>query len=187
VGSNDRRNGPQDVDLTLYSLRKWAGLVCKGNPTALHFLFAPGTIDSPLWKMVRAHHETFLARDCAKAFLGFADDQIKRVTGEKGRGQKGQRVDLEEQFGYDVKAAMHSLRLLFECKELMTDHKITLPRPERDLLVEVRTGKWTLDRVVATAKDLALECENAAATATLPEHVDQAAISTLTAECYLKA
>src|SRR2546430_4861598 len=34
----DRRNGPNDVDVTLYSLKKWAGLACKGNPTALHFL-----------------------------------------------------------------------------------------------------------------------------------------------------
>ena len=28
----DRRNGPNDVDVTLYSLKKWAGLACKGNP-----------------------------------------------------------------------------------------------------------------------------------------------------------
>src|SRR5438477_3679267 len=40
TAGNPRRNGPDDVDICLYSLRKWAGLAAKGNPTALHFLFA---------------------------------------------------------------------------------------------------------------------------------------------------
>jgi hypothetical protein len=30
---------PEDVDLTLYGLRKWAALACKGNPSVLHFFF----------------------------------------------------------------------------------------------------------------------------------------------------
>ena len=41
TAGNERRNGPDDVDVCLYSLRKWAGLAAKGNPTALHFLFSP--------------------------------------------------------------------------------------------------------------------------------------------------
>jgi predicted nucleotidyltransferase len=40
TAGNERRNGPDDIDVCLYSLRKWAGLAAKGNPTALHFLFA---------------------------------------------------------------------------------------------------------------------------------------------------
>ena len=56
-----------------------------------------------------------------KPFLGFADDQLKRMTGTKGRGKKGQRPEIEAKFGYDVKAAMHTLRLLNECKELLSE------------------------------------------------------------------
>jgi uncharacterized protein len=40
TAGNERRNGPDDIDVCLYSLRKWAGLAAKGNPTALHFLSA---------------------------------------------------------------------------------------------------------------------------------------------------
>jgi predicted nucleotidyltransferase len=40
TAGDERRNGPDDVDVTLYSLRKWAGMAAKGNATALHFLFA---------------------------------------------------------------------------------------------------------------------------------------------------
>ena len=48
TAGNDRRNGPQDVDVTLNSLQK-PGLACKRNLTALHFLFADSTLKSPLW------------------------------------------------------------------------------------------------------------------------------------------
>jgi uncharacterized protein len=40
-------NGPQDVDVCLYSLRKWAGMAAKGNPSALHFVFAKEAFSTP--------------------------------------------------------------------------------------------------------------------------------------------
>ena len=187
TAGNDRRNGPHDVDLTLYSLRKWAGLACKGNPTALHFLFSAGVAESPIWAEVVAQRECFLARTCAKAFVGFADDQLERMTGRKGRGKKGQRQEIEVKFGYDVKAAMHALRLLYECKELLTEGRITLPRPERDLLIRVRTGKYTIEKVLQMANQLLSECEDALPHSRLPDKADRKAVSMVIARCYLTA
>jgi hypothetical protein len=46
TATDDRRNGPEDVDLTLYSLHRWAELAAKGNATALHFVFADATSTS---------------------------------------------------------------------------------------------------------------------------------------------
>lgn len=83
TAGNDRRNGPNDVDITLYSLKKWAGLACKGNPTALRFLFAEGVARNAIWGEVVAHKDLFLAPGCAKQFMGFADDQLKRITGAR--------------------------------------------------------------------------------------------------------
>jgi uncharacterized protein len=183
---DDRRNGPDDVDVTLYSLRKWAGMAAKGNATALHFLFAePSEVAPQTWKKIQANRALFLARTSAKQFLGFADDQFKRLTGEKGSGKKGQRPEYIGKYGYDTKAAMHGLRLLYECLELMTQQRITLPRPEKDLLIEVRSGAWKLERVLAAAKKLADEVERAVADSPLPEKVDRAAISRLVAQVHL--
>jgi predicted nucleotidyltransferase len=184
---DDRRNGPDDVDVTLYSLRKWAGMAAKGNATALHFLFAkPKEIAPDTWKKIQAQREVFLSRSSAKQFLGFADDQFKRLTGEKGSGKKGQRPEYIGKYGYDTKAAMHGLRLLYECLELMAHRRITLPRPEKELLIEVRTGEWRLDRVLAHAKKLAKEVEVAVANSALPEKVDRAAISRLVSQVHLE-
>jgi predicted nucleotidyltransferase len=186
TASNDRRNGPNDVDVTLYSLKKWASLACKGNPTALHFLFADGVMRSPIWKEIVANKNVFLSPGCVKQFLGFADSQIGRMTGKKGRGKKGQRPEIEAKYGYDVKAAMHTLRLLYECKELVSAGQITLPRPEKDLLIKVRTGKYPMQKVLAIAEKLIARCEQAAQASGLPERVDRTAVSRLVAACYQK-
>ena len=187
TAGNDRRNGPADVDVTLYSLKKWASLACKGNPTALHFLFARGVLQSPLWSMIVNHKEAFLSRLCAKHFLGFANDQLARVTGRKGRGKKGQRPELEQKYGYDVKAAMHALRLLYECEEILRSGTITLPRPERDQLIRVRTGKYSLDKVLDMANHKFAECERAERESRLPARIDRTTVSQVLTDCYLKS
>jgi hypothetical protein len=122
-----------------------------------------------------------------KPFVGFADDQLKRMAGTKGRGKKGQRPEIEKEYGYDVKAGMHTLRLLYECKELLSKGTITLPRPERDFLIRVRTGKFSIDKVIAMAQKLFAECEEAAKSSPLPDRVDRAAISRLLTNSYRKA
>jgi predicted nucleotidyltransferase len=184
TAGDGRRNGPNDVDITLYSLRKWSVLACKGNPTALHFLFAKETVENTLWRDIASKKDIFLARSCAKQFTGFANDQLKRMIGQKGRGKKGQRTEIEAKYGYDVKAAMHILRLLYECKELVTQGRITMPRPERDLLIRVRTGEYSMEKVVAMARKQFAECEQAAKASSLPEKIDRTAISKLLAESY---
>jgi predicted nucleotidyltransferase len=187
TAGDERRNGPDDVDITFYSLRKWAGMAAKGNATTLHFLFAaPKEVASQTWQKIQASRDLFLARSSAKQFLGFADDQFKRLTGEKGAGKKGQRPEYIGKFGYDTKAAMHGLRLLYECLELMTQKTITLPRPEKDLLIEVRSGEWTLEQVLAQAKKLTADVEAAVANSPLQENVDREAISKLVAEVHLE-
>ena len=187
TAGDDRRNGPDDVDITFYSLRKWAGMAAKGNATTLHFLFAePKEVAPESWQKIQDNRELFLARTSAKQFLGFADDQFKRLTGEKGSGKKGQRPEYIGKYGYDTKAAMHGLRLLYECLELMKHRQITLPRPEKALLIEVRSGEWTLEQVLIHAKKLAAEVEESVINSPLPENVDRSAISKLVAQIHLE-
>jgi predicted nucleotidyltransferase len=187
TAGDERRNGPDDVDVTLYSLRKWAAMAAKGNATALHFLFAePQEIPPESWMKIQSNREVFLARNSAKQFLGFADDQFKRLTGEKGSGKKGQRPEYIGKYGYDTKAAMHGLRLLYECLELMAHKHITLPRPEKDLLIEASNGVWTLQEILAQADKLKKKIEAAVASSPLPDNVDRTAISQLVAQVHLE-
>ena len=69
TAGDERRNGPNDVDVTLYSLSKWAGLACKRNPTALHFLFAQSELENSIWNRIVASKDVLLSRGCVKQFL----------------------------------------------------------------------------------------------------------------------
>lgn len=178
-------NGPLDVDVCLYTLTKWAGLAAKGNPSALHFLFAPLVFSTPTWNQVSARPELFLAKTHVLPFLGFADDQMKRLLGQKGQ-KNVHRAEIEKEYGYDTKYAMHVIRLYGEAKELMEDGRITLPRPNRDELIEIRKGKYSLMEIQKLGRQLELEAFAAQAASPLPDSVDRDEISRLIADVHLR-
>jgi uncharacterized protein len=177
-------NGPMDVDVCLYTLTKWAGLAAKGNPSALHFLFAPLEFTTPTWNQISARAELFLAKSHVLPFLGFADDQMKRLLGQKGQ-KNVHRAKLEEEHGYDTKYAMHVIRLYGEAKQLMECGRITLPRPNRDELIKIRKGKHSLAGIQELGRQLASEALAAQATSPLPDRVDRDGISKLIADVHL--
>ncbi len=183
-----RRNVASDVDVTCYSLRKWAKLTAKGNPTIIHSLFTPADQGEKEWSAILRRRRIFLARSHARRYMGYADAQLKRMRGLLGTGRHGQRPEIIQMFGYDTKAAMHTLRLLFEGIELMKAHRVTLPRPveERDLLLAVRRGEWSEDRVVRYANRLFRNLEAASRSSSLPEMVDLKKISRLVSELYIR-
>jgi uncharacterized protein len=85
--------------------------------------------------------DVFLSRQAALQFRGFAEAQVRRLQGI-GTGKKGQRHELIGVHGYDIKAAMHVIRLLNEGIELMRSGTITLPRPEKELLITIRLSAY---------------------------------------------
>jgi predicted nucleotidyltransferase len=183
-----RRNVASDVDVMCYSLRRWASLAAKGNPTILHSLFTPADSGETEWSSIIDRREIFLARTHAKKYLGYADAQLKRMCGQRGAGKHGQRPEIIGKFGYDTKAAMHTLRLLYEGIELMRDHWVTLPRAsrERDLLLAVRRGEWSEERVIRHANRLMKTLQESSEASSLPETVDLAAVSNLVGRAYLQ-
>jgi len=79
------------------------------------------------------------------------------------------------------------IRLLNEGIELMRSGTITLPRPEKKLLITIRTGNYgSLDRVLKLANSLFLEPEGAETKSSLPEKVDRSQVSQLVSEAYLR-
>ncbi|MDP9339079.1 MAG: nucleotidyltransferase domain-containing protein [Acidobacteriota bacterium] len=178
-------NGPLDVDVCLYTLTKWAGLAAKGNPSALHFLFMQLQFTTNTWDYFSARPELFLARGHVEPFLGFANDQMKRLLGQKGQ-KNVHRAELEHKYGYDTKYAMHVVRLYGEAKELMESGRITLPRPNREELIEIRLGKYTLAEIRELSLQLESEARAAQATSPLPDAVDRDAINRLLADTHLR-
>ena len=109
---------------------------------------------------------------------------MKRLLGQKGQ-KNVHRAELEERHGYDTKYAMHVVRLYGEAKELMEHGRITLPRPDKDELVEIRRGKYSLSEIRELGAQLESEALAAQANSPLPDKVDREAISRLLADVHL--
>ena len=136
------RSGPGDVDLVIYSLRKFCRLARQGNPSILVLLWLPKhIIKTDLGGELLGMRQCFFSREAGERFLGYLVSQKKALTGE--RAPKVARPELVERFGYDTKFAMHALRLGFQGIEYLTERRISEPvrEPDRTTLLAVRRGE----------------------------------------------
>lgn len=174
------RSGPGDLDLTVYSLRKWMRLALAGNPTILLPLFVhAGDIVqcTELGHELRGMRSVILSRQAGRRFAGYLEAQRRSLLSREGKGRDVTRPELIEAYGFDTKFCGHMVRLGLQGVELLRDGRITLPMPEaeREWIRELRVGKHTM----AEALDMAGECERRIEalleTSPLPEHPDYAA------------
>jgi predicted nucleotidyltransferase len=174
-----RRSGAGDLDLIIYSLRKFATLAAAGNPTILMPLFAPESeivVVSEIGRELRGKREMFLSRQAGERFLGYLRSQRGKMVGGSGHTN---RPELIAKYGFDSKHAYHSLRLAIQGSELMDTGSITLPMTDehRAHLLAVRTGGFSKDDVVAQLDEREAALVRATEGSRLPEHADRDAIN----------
>jgi uncharacterized protein len=133
-GKQDAPSQPGDLDLTIFSLRKFLRLAMQGNPQIVQCLFVPAA----LWIKGDARGERLqelapliVSRKAGERYLGYLEAQRQRLLGERGQ-KKTNRPELEARHGYDTKYAMHILRLGFQGVELLSTGRLTLPMAEAD-------------------------------------------------------
>jgi uncharacterized protein len=71
----------------------------------------------------------------------------------------GNREELYTKYGYDVKFGMHLVRLMLEGKELLDTGKLEYPLKDKDLLLDIRSGKWTREDIIQYSEQLGHEIE----------------------------
>jgi uncharacterized protein len=176
-GGLGNRSGAGDLDVVIYSARKWARLALSGNPTVLLILFVPDEevvfrAEAGVELVDNAHR--FVSQQAAERFLGYLRGQKAAMTGEVGAHTN--RPELVAIHGYDTKYAMHALRLGVQGVELLTTGRITLPIPEpdREYLRSVRRGEVSLDDVVDRVGAAEAELIRLRSTASVPEQPDRA-------------
>ncbi|HKF16693.1 MAG TPA: nucleotidyltransferase domain-containing protein [Candidatus Dormibacteraeota bacterium] len=104
------RSMPGDLDLVVYSLRKYTRLAANGNPTVQILLFVEPLHSTRWGDRLRAEADMFASREAGARFLGYLRAQRERLLGQRGQ-MRVTRTELIEAHGYDTKFAMHALRL----------------------------------------------------------------------------
>lgn len=175
-GGLANRSGAGDLDVIIYSARKWARLALAGNPTVLLVLFVPDAEvvfrNEAGAELARNAHR-FVSRLAAGRFLGYLKAQKAAMTGQAGAHTN--RPELVAVHGYDTKYAMHALRLGVQGIELLTTGRITLPvpPPHRDTLRAVRRGELRLAEVLDLVTGAETRLTELRDSSALPEQPDR--------------
>jgi predicted nucleotidyltransferase len=113
------------------------------------------------------------------------------LTKERGRGSRkkfatgymgAKRKALVEKFGFDCKNAAHLIRLLRMGQEFLTTGMLNVRRHDAKELIEIKQGKWSMDRIMTTAMDLSDKMAHARDVSPLPDEPDSARIETMLME-----
>lgn len=82
------------------------------------------------------------------------------------------RTELVLKHGFDTKFASHLIRLLYEGLMLLEYRELVFPLPMADLLLDIKSGKWELGRVIEFAEELEGKIASAAEKTKLPKTPD---------------
>lgn len=184
------RSEAGDVDHSKYGLHKYLTLALKQNPTVLLALFAPPEairVLTPAGRALRELAPLIVAKSAYNPFRGYMHDQHKRLMGEAGQ-KNVTRPELIERHGFDTKYAGHIIRLGYQGAELLRTGRVTLPMPdhERNHVLEVRTGKFSLMQVSSQIEYVKLRLDDAHSVSTLREMPDYTTVEAWMVRAYLR-
>jgi hypothetical protein len=180
------RSGPGDLDINVYTLRKYVNLLAKGNPSILGAAYSPLKWHDPdralNWGRL---YESTTSKAAGNAYLGYMKQQLERWLGK--RGQKNvNRPELVEKYGYDTKYAGHIIRLGIQGQQYMKDGRLKLPLEPEDAktIKAVRRGEMDQKTALKLAFHLEEGLFRAVKDSPLPEKPDMNEVHRWLASAY---
>lgn len=174
------------LDCVFYELRHFISMALKSNPNVFSALWVKPEHQIILHDQFEPYldnRKIFLSKHSIyKAFTGYANGQLKRMTAWNRQGYMGEkRKRLVEKFGYDTKNASCLIRLLHMGIEVLQTGDVKVFRDvDADIFTDIKLGDWELDEIKRYAEELFHEAGKAYEVSTLPEEPD-----TKMAECIL--
>lgn len=173
----------EEWDIVGYEVRKYIGLLAKGNPNVLGTLWLrPEHYLKTTWPfdMIKAERSLFVGKWVYRSFTGYAHSQLSRMERMNFEGYMGEkRKALVEKYGYDTKNASHLVRLLRMGIEFLTDGELHVTRHDAQELLDIKNGLWTIERVKEEAERLFENAQLAYIHSDLPSDIDSMAVNRL--------
>jgi len=93
--------------------------------------------------------------------------KVKKMIAER-LSKATNRKELLTKHGYDTKFASHLVRLMLEGRELLTTGCLIFPLRERQLILDIKLGKYKMTDVLKMAEEFEKEVENDVVHSSLP-------------------
>ncbi|MBY8878540.1 nucleotidyltransferase domain-containing protein [Actinacidiphila acidipaludis] len=158
--------GPREEQFS-WEIERFCSLALRSNPNLLECLHSPLVehVDA-VGRELLALRDAFLSRQADASFRGYASQQLRKLE-----------ADIRAQGRPRWKHAMHLLRLLISCRDLLRTGRLTIDVGEhREALLAVKRGERTWDEVRSWMRRLEEESDAVAASTPLPEEPDRARV-----------
>jgi len=98
-------------------------------------------------------------------------DKKKCISSMSGLGVR--RKEEVEKYGFCRKSAAHAIRLVKQLTELMETGSMIFPRPDRQILLDIRNGKYTKEELEAMHDSVVAKVEAMRDKSVLPDKPDE--------------
>jgi predicted nucleotidyltransferase len=146
---NQVEDGPDKMEGQVYALKKFMHLaVVKANPTILEVCFADPKFhihSTPLGLEVADFiQKNAVTKTLFKPYNAYHRAQMRKMQSQE---RTGKRVAIVEEFGYDVKFAMHAYRLGRQAVLAMSTGKVvpTLVGEDLTMANRIRQGEFSIE------------------------------------------
>jgi len=164
-----------NAESTIFELRKFLKLCIKFNPNVIPLLYLRDheyTIITPEGKSLIKNRQAFESQQAYNTLIGYSQSQrnavVNCITGKLGTKRKL----LVEKYGYDVKYAMHTIRILRMATEFFLSGKMNIFRNDADELLYIRNGGLSLSDWILLVDNELDNAQKAANLKMLPEYPD---------------
>lgn len=176
-----------EYDIINYEFKKMMWMLLKSNPNVLptlnlkkeHYIYLSEGV-----KKLLDNKEIFYSLKAYKTFTGYAKGQLNKMEKYSTLGYMGKkRKELVEKFSFDTKNAAHCIRLLRMGSEFLDTGELNVYRTkDRDELLDIKKGKYSLKDIKEEAEFLFQRTKIAYSKSELPETPNYLKANELTQE-----
>lgn len=178
------KSAGKEYDLNIYNIVKYFQLCMENNPNMIDSMFTPQFCVlhcTHVGNMVRDSRKLFLHKGSWHKFKGYAYSQLHKMK-TKSPEPGSKRAASIEKWGFDVKFAYHTVRLLSEVEQILLEGDLDLQR-NREHLKAIRRGEVPEADIYKWASDKEKQLEDAYHKSTLPYGPPEAKIRQLLLDC----
>lgn len=168
-------SNPSEEDSSYFSIQKFVSSVINGDPNVLELIFVDEKHVKHMGKFAKFMRDNathFVSKNIYGTFSSFAKMQEVKLYNKIRNNHQGTRRATIDRYGYDTKHAMHTVRVYDMGTELLLQGTTTTYRPNREELLDIRNGRYTLEEFETILDDRKNKFRDAYQKSTLPEEPD---------------
>lgn len=161
-----------EFDIIIFEIRQFTRLLLLQNTSLFELLWLEDDlyIHNDIQSEYIEKREIFSSKLAYNNFIKNKYSRIKNIKINKfEKYMTPSRKTLVKNFGYDTKSAAHDIRILRMGIEFLNTSKLNVFREDASELIDIKNGKWELDKVMSEADKLLKDAELAMKSTKLPD------------------